>query len=69
MFNVTICPVRAGYTIGASAWRIRINMMNIIIISEHSMIRELHIDPLAVDKLITPSSSSIYYFEILYSWK
>jgi len=60
LFNVTIWPVRAGYTIGASAWRIKINMMNIIVISEHNMIKELYIDPLAVDKLITISSSSIF---------
>lgn len=52
-FNVTIWPVRSGYTIGGCAWRIRVNLINIIVVTEHNMIKELHIDPIAVDKMIS----------------
>ncbi|CAD8068943.1 unnamed protein product [Paramecium primaurelia] len=52
LFQVTVCPIRAGKVIGACAWKIQVNTLNIIYITDYNMIKELHIDSLNIERLL-----------------
>lgn len=52
LYNVQVTPIRSGYSIGSCAWKICVNMTNIIYISSYGMYKEAHLDPIAIDKLL-----------------
>jgi Cft2 family RNA processing exonuclease len=52
-FQVSIQPIRAGKSIGACAWKISINMITVVFVTDFSTLKELHVDPIAVDRLLS----------------
>ncbi|CAD8086655.1 unnamed protein product [Paramecium sonneborni] len=52
LFQVNVCPIRAGKVIGACAWKIQVNTLNIIYITDYNMMKELHIDSLNIERLL-----------------
>ncbi|CAD8091937.1 unnamed protein product [Paramecium sonneborni] len=66
LFQVTVCPIRAGKVIGACAWKIQVNTLNIIYITDYNMIKELHIDSLNIERLLIKNQKqSLLHREII----
>ena len=52
VFQVSVTPIRSGKVIGGCVWKISINTLNVIYITDYNMVKELHIDSLNVERLM-----------------
>lgn len=58
--NVTITPIRAGKSVGACVWKISVGLFSFVVMTDFSLSRDLHVDVLPVDKLLSTNNNCIF---------